>query len=130
MAIVTNNLLNALYPHRQKYPSFLPVFLGGVLGLPNNPTMEEKELRRFVSANRFVYEAAEKKYKDVDDVVKNLEKSFRFVKYYFPSYTVPKVITLVGPIDAMAKMENGDYSTDFLGRDFLGISLQFYLGAN
>ena len=36
----------------------------------------------------------------------------------------------MGPIDAMAKMQNGDYSTDFLGSDFLGIGLQFYLGAN
>jgi hypothetical protein len=28
----------------------------------------------------------------------------------------------------MAKMQNGDYSTNFLGPDFLGVSLQFYLG--
>jgi hypothetical protein len=31
-------------------------------------------------------------------------------------------------IDDMAKMTNGDYSPDFIGPDFLGIGLQFYLG--
>jgi len=129
-AIDTNQVSNGLYPLEQKYPSFSPVFFGGVLGLPDSAAILEKEIRRFISVNRFIYEAAEKKYKDLGDIKSELEKSFQYVKYYFPSYTVPKIITLIGPIDAMAKMQNGDYSTDFLGRDFLGISLQFYLGAN
>jgi len=129
-SIDTNEIAKGLYPINQKYPSFAPVFFGGVLGLPNDASVLEKETRRFVSVNRSIFETAETKYKDIDDVKRDLQKSFQFVKYYFPSYTVPKIITLIGPIDAMAKMQNGDLSTDFLGRDFLGISLQFYLGAN
>ncbi|MFI5187869.1 MAG: hypothetical protein ACHQF0_14150 [Chitinophagales bacterium] len=128
--IDTNEVSKELYPLQQTYPSFTPVFFGGVLGLPDSAAILEKEIRRFVSVNRFIYEAAKKKYKDVNDIKNGLERSFQFVKYYFPSYSIPKIITLIGPIDAMAKMENGDYSTDFLGPDFLGISLQFYLGAN
>lgn len=129
-AIDTNAVSKELPLLQQKYPSFMPVFFGGVLGLPDSSAILEKETRRFISVNRFIYDADEKKYKDADDLRKELQKSFQFVKYYFPSYTIPKIITLVGPIDALAKMENGDYSTDFLGRDFLGISLQFYLGAD
>jgi hypothetical protein len=39
------------------------------------------------------------------------------------------IVTIIGPIDALAKMGN-DYSPDFIGQDFLGVSLQFYLGKN
>jgi len=127
-SIDTNAVPAGLQSLQQKYPSFTPVFLGGVLGLPDSAAILESEVKRFISLNRSIYEAVEKKYADVNDVRTGLEKSFQFVKYYFPSYPVPKIITLVGPIDAMAKMQNGDYSTNFLGRDFLGISLQFYLG--
>src|SRR4029079_8164994 len=56
-------------------------------------------------------------------------KAFQFTKYYFPDYKLPKIITVVGPIDALAQMHNV-YTPDFLGPDFLGISLQFYLGKN
>jgi hypothetical protein len=127
-SIDTSNVLKSLPQIEQKYPSFFPVFFGGVLGLPDSSEILEKETHRFVSVNRFIYEAAEKKYNNVDDIKNELQRNFQFVKYYFPSYAVPKIITLIGPVDAMAKMQNGDYSTDFLGRDFLGVSLQFYLG--
>jgi hypothetical protein len=127
-SIDTNAVSQGLQSLQQKYPSFTPVFLGGVLGLPDSAVIIEREVRRFISLNRTIYEAIKRKYADVSDVRQDLEKSFRFVKYYFPSYTIPNIITLAGPIDAMAKMQNGDYSTNFLGRDFLGISLQFYLG--
>jgi hypothetical protein len=127
-SIDTNSVSQGLISVQQKYPSFMPAFLGGVLGLPDSAVIRENEVRRFISQNRFIYEAAKKKYGNVEDIKRQLEKSFQFVKYYFPSYSVPKIITLAGPLDAMAKMQNGDYSTNFLGPDFLGISLQFYLG--
>jgi hypothetical protein len=129
-SIDTNNISKGLLSIQQKYPSFTPVFLGGVLGLPDSSSVRENEIHRFISLNRSIYETAERKYRDFADVQKQLQESFRFVKYYYPSYPIPKIITLVGPIDAMAKMQNGDYSTDFMGRDFLAIGLQFYLGAD
>ncbi len=127
-SIDTNNVSKSLFSLQQKYPLFTPVFLSGVLGLPDSASIREIEIRQFIFLNRFIYDAAEKKYKNTDDIQNELRKSFQYVKYYFPSYPVPKIITLIGPIDAMAKMQNGEYSTDFLGQDFLGISLQFYLG--
>src|SRR5215467_784125 len=96
-SIDTNNVLKSLPLLEQKYTSFIPVFFGGVLGLPDSSEVLEKETRRFVSVNRFVYEAAEKKYNNVNDIKNELQKSFQFVKYYFPSYAVPKIITLIGP---------------------------------
>ncbi|HET9825676.1 MAG TPA: hypothetical protein VFP87_10080 [Chitinophagaceae bacterium] len=127
-SIDTNAVSTGLRSLIQKYPSFAPVFLGGVLGLPDSALIIEKEVRHFISLNNFIYQESEKQFPDLTDIKNDLRKNFQYVKYYFPSYVIPKIITLIGPIDAMAKMENGDYSTDFLGRDFLGISLQFYLG--
>jgi hypothetical protein len=127
-SIDTNALSTGLRSLDQKYPSFTPVFVHGVLGLPDSVSVIENEMRRFISVNNSIYQEVEKRYSDLSDIKNTLQKNFRFVKYYFPSYSIPKIITLIGPIDAMAKMDNGDYSTDFLGRDFLGISLQFYLG--
>lgn len=127
-SIDTNAVSKGLESLNQKYPSFTPVFLRGVLGLPDSTLIIENEVRHFISLNNSIYQEAERRYTDFGDIKNALQKNFQFVKYYFPSYPIPKIITLIGPIDAMAKMENGDYSTDFLGRDFLGISLQFYLG--
>ena len=127
-SIDTNTVSRGLQSLYQKYPSFTPVFFGGVLGLPDSAAIIQNEARRFISLNRPIFQEAERRYKDVGKIKSKLQENFQFVKYYFPSYSIPTIITLVGPIDAMAKMENGDYSTDFLGRDFLGISLQFYLG--
>jgi len=84
-AIDTNQVGAALYSLRQKYPSFTPVFISGVLGLPGNTAVVERDIRRFISVNRPIYEATEKKYSKINDVKKELENGFRFVKFYFPS---------------------------------------------
>ena len=56
------------------------------------------------------------------------------MKYYFPGYKTPgNIIPIVGPMNSlndMAKMSNGDLTPNFIGPDFLGVSLQFYLGKN
>lgn len=114
----------------KKYPDFAPVFFGGVLGLPDSSAILTTETKKFISLNRSIYDTAMLEYNDFSRITKEFENSFQYVKYYFPNYKLPKLITLIGPIDAMAKMQNGDMSTDFLGPDFLGISLQFYLGKN
>ena len=129
-SIDSNSIPNGLAFLDQKYPGFFPIFLGGVLGLPDSITIREREVKRFLQMNRSIYDSSQVRHKDFDGVKKEFEKSFRFVKYYFPGYKEPKIITLIGPIDAMARMQNGDYTTNFLGPDFLGISLQFYLGKN
>src|ERR1700751_3013092 len=117
--IDTTTILPGLQSLDQKYPSFTPVFVHGVLGLPDSAAIIDNEVRHFISLNNSIYQEVQKNYSDLSDIKNAWQKNFQFVKYYFPSYAIPKIITLIGPIDAMAKMDNGDYSTDFLGRDFL-----------
>lgn len=126
----SNNVAAALPALEKKYPTFLPVFVKYVLGATDSSGKQYDliALKRFLHISGPVYAAAANLYQNIDPQQKELEQGFKFVKYYYPAYKVPQVITVVGPIDAMAKMENGDFSPNFLGPDFIAISLQFYLG--
>ncbi len=131
-SVDSNAVAGALPVLQQKYPDFLPIFIGNVLGL--GPLRADNPLalagtRRFLHLTGPLYDSVEQAYPSLDFLERDFREAFRFVKYYFPDYRTPsRIITLVGPPDGLAQM-GSDYSTNFLGQDFLGISLQFYLGA-
>src|SRR4030095_13747087 len=125
--IDTTNIDKMIQVLNRSYPEFLQPFLQTIVGV--NDAMG---IKTFFRLHKPIFDSAQKKYKDIGPVKKDLENAFRHVKFYFPSYKLPaQIIPVVGPmnsIDDMAKMTNGDYIPDFIGPDFLGISLQFYLG--
>lgn len=112
-----------------KYPGLLPIFLQHIVGVEN-----EEGVKSFYRLYKPVFDSTQKLYKNFDPVKKEITDAFRYVKYYFPSYQLPvKVIPVVGPMNSlndMAKMSNGELTPNFMGPDFIGISLQFYLGRN
>lgn len=128
----SNNLDTELPALQKKYPSLLPIFIENILGLgafsTDNPTILPGT-KKYLAMNTAIFDSVKMLFKNVDPIQKDLEKAFQYVKYYFPDYPVSKAITLVGPIDAMAEL-NGEYTPNFIGPDFIGISLQFYLGKN
>ena len=109
-----------------KYPSLYPIFINNILGL--NDTSRDRGVVAFIRQNKFIADAVSKEFEKTDQLKNDFEKSFRYVKYYFPNYRIPKLVTIVGPPDALAQTANGELTPDFIGPDFLGISLQFYLG--
>jgi hypothetical protein len=125
-SIDTMALEKSLSDLQKKYPSLIPVFLGNILGL--NDSTAQTGVRRFIRLNKFIADSVNKIFTNTNSLKKEFEQAFRFVKYYFPEYKVPRIITVVGPVDLLAETENGELTPDFLGKDFLGISLQFYLG--
>jgi len=110
-----------------RYPGFANIFLQNIIGVT-----DERGVKTYLRLYKPVFDSAQRIYKDFQPVEKQIEKGLKYVKYYFPSYTLPaRIVTVVGPMNTMqdfAVMANGDYTPDFLGPDFLGISLQFYLG--
>ena len=129
----SNAMVSALPVLQNKYPTFVPIFVNYILGLgpirPDNPAAFEGS-KHFLHLTKPLYDSAQNIFSNTDGLKDDFENAFRFVKNYFPSYKNPdKVITLVGPIDGMAQMGT-EHSTNFIGPDFLGISLQFYLGRN
>ena len=130
-AIDSNNTKAGLFQLEQKYPVFLPLFVNHVLGL--GPVNDTNELafegsKRFLNLNQVVYKESQKLFKDFSGTAKELEYGFRYVKHYFPDYKVPTIITTVGPMDALAPMSNNEPSPNYMGENFLAVSLQFYLG--
>lgn len=109
-----------------KYPSLFPIFINNILGL--NDTTQYKGAAMFIRQNSFIAAAANKEFDNLKNIKSDFEQSFRYVKYYFPDYKVPKLITIVGPPDALAQTATGEPTPNFIGPDFLGLSLQFYLG--
>jgi hypothetical protein len=127
-AIDSNNVLPGLNKLNEKYPLLTNIFLQNILGLDSASTLPG--VKRFLHQNESISVAANDVFNNTGWLEKDFTKAFRFIKYYFPAYKLPeKLITVVGPIDALAQTTNGQ-TPDFLGPDFLGISLQFYLGKN
>ena len=123
--IDTNSVSSGLDALFAKYPVLGPIFLQNILGLDSSNALQG--VAYFIRLTRNVYEDANKTFSNTNDLQQQFETAFKYVKYYFPNYPVPKLITVVGPLDALARNRNS-YTPDFLGPDFLGISLQFYLG--
>ena len=128
-SIDSNDVLPGLNRIHGGYPVLTDIFLQNILGVDSASTLIG--VRRFLHLNESIDNSVNKVFTNntIDDLKKQFQKAFQFTKYYFPDYKLPKIITVVGPIDALAQMHNM-YTPDFLGPDFLGISLQFYLGKN
>jgi hypothetical protein len=111
---------------QKKYPSLMPVFMQNILGLTDSSA--DSGIRRFIRLNQFIADSVNNVFDNTTGLKKDFEQAFRYVKYYFPNYKIPRIITIIGPVDVLAETTTGDLTPDFLGQDFLGISLQFYLG--
>lgn len=127
--IDTLKLEQSLSSVKQQYPTFLSLFLQNIVGVDN-----QQAIKTFYALYKPVFDSAQLVYKDFSPVEKELKQAFKYVKFYFPAYKLPQLlITVVGPMNTredLARMANGDYSPNFIGPDFIGISLQFYLGSD
>jgi hypothetical protein len=126
-SIDSNNVLPGLSTLNQKYPWLTPVFLTNILGLDSASTLAG--VRQFIHVTQPIHDTVDIVFKDMSAIEKQFGQAFKYVKYYFPQYKLPRLNTVIGPIDALAQL-NGSYTPNFLGPDVLGLSLQFYLGKN
>jgi len=124
-AMDTNNILQGLTALHQKYPVITPIFLENILGLDSAGTIPG--VRRFLQMSDALFDTVNTVFKNTDDIENDFKKGFQFVRYYFPKYAVPDIVTVAGPVDALAQSETG-LTPNFLAPAVLGISLQFYLG--
>ena len=69
---------------------------------------------------QFLYEASQKEYGDFSQQKENLTSLFEHVKYYYPKFVEPKVITILTNVDYNNKVVYAD--------SLLFISLDAYLG--
>jgi hypothetical protein len=128
-SIDTTHLMESLERLNRKYPAFLPLYSEFLS--PINPmvkqqgkTYEEAVLIYFRTI-RPLYEEVKKKYSSLGAVHDDLEKSFRYIKYYYPSFKIPAVVASVESFNPDDPQEI--YGTAFY-HDTLILSLQMFLG--
>jgi hypothetical protein len=125
-AIDSNNVHPGLNQLNVKYPVLTSIFLQSILGLDSASTLPG--VKQFLHLSQPILDTVNDVFPNTDFLERDFREAFRFVKYYFPQYKTPvHISTVVGPVDALAQSSTG-YTPNFLGPDFLGISLQFYLG--
>src|SRR5687768_5278910 len=125
----TNNMVQGLQQMQESFPFFAGDFMQNILGLPFNPAMSPdsgnhvitQELKRFITLSRPLYDSLGPEFKNTEDLEEELKYGFQHVKYYYPSYKVPEVVTYVGPFDAPAVA---------ITTQALAIGLQLYGGKN
>jgi hypothetical protein len=107
----------------QKYPSFAHIFAREVLNLgasADTPEAVVKELRHFLAQNQVLKDSVFKKFASVTDIRSGLTDCFRYVKYYFPDYPVPAIITFIGNFGGSVAYT----------KDGLAIGLDEYMGSS
>ncbi len=111
------------------YPYFTNDFLVYILGLPGlaqslpNTALHvtRAELKRFITLTTPLYDSLAASFNNTNDVKERLSQSFKYVKYYYPQYTVPKVVYYLGPFDAPGVA---------ITNQALAVGLQLFAGRN
>jgi hypothetical protein len=121
----SNHIRQGLYRLDQAYPDFTGDFVGNILGagpLSDTSTLAFEAARDFLVSYLSISDSLKKKYHRFDWLEKDLQQGFRYIKYYFPLYTLPqKVVTFIGPLDGPGVA---------LTTHDLAIGLQAYAGKN
>lgn len=122
-SIDTNNISAGLQKLQQQHPEFYVDFMQQILGVSGADTNFNTVAvtKEFFRGYKSIYDSLQSSYNETGWLQKDLEQSFRFVKYYFPKYKSGKAILFVGPFDApgVALTQSG-----------LAIGLQQYAGSN
>ena len=127
----TNNLQQSLVQLQTEYPQFLPLFISNVLGLgPLNDTNQLAYVgtKQFLKLNKPVFDTSLIVHRNLSNFKDEMEAAFRHVKYYYPDYKIPQIIATIGPMDGLAPMSNQTLTPNYIGENFMAVSLQFYLG--
>lgn len=128
-SIDTNHLTASLNKVNKDYPNFLKLyseFLTPINFMVQQQGKSYEEAVRIYYRNiKPLYDEVQKKYSNLDDVETRLQKSLKYVKYYFPSYKIPIVVASVENLNPDEPQEI--YGTA-LYHDTLIISLQMFMG--
>ena len=114
----TNHLEEALNELERNYPGFAKDFLFNIMG--TSPATAVKDIKSFGNSYRLMYDSAKQHFANFQPVVEEVELGLKYVKYYFPNYTLPtNLVTFIGPINSYGNI---------ITTDALAVGLQLYMG--
>lgn len=120
----TNHVAEGLQALHARYPVFLPAYVEHIMefGPYNDSTRQIPLQTRMLLGNkdfRYLQDAVQQKFTNLSPLEKELAQSFRYMKYYFPAFKVPQVVTFISAI--------GNYGAVTIDT-LLGIGLDMYMG--
>ena len=121
-----NQSIDGLY---KKYPAFLPAYfeffspVNFIIATQGRSLPQA--LREYYNNIKPLYDSVQKKYSSVSDIESGLRTNLAYVKYYYPSFKTPVILTSVESLNPTNKDEI--YGALYF-RDTLVISLQMFLG--
>jgi hypothetical protein len=106
------------------YPDFLPVYLEQIMNFgpyPDSGAAYEKEISAFLNGRdiRLLNDTVMAHFSHMGGTEKALEDAFRYVKYYFPDFRPPRVVTFISGLANYGAITAGPV---------LGIGLDMFLG--
>lgn len=134
-SIDTNHVASSMQELLKKYPQFTPDFIQNILGLDLDSLViegnaQDQAIKLFLHDYRPLKDSADLIYKDFSKESQEIKKALQYVKYYFPTYDLPKkVITFIGPINANFETSFG-IQGDILTPEGVGVGLTLHLGKN
>jgi len=108
---------------QKKYPYFFNDYIQHIVfaDVTDTTLAVPDVINQYKRNVRPIYDSIQVRFPQTTALQEQLEQGFRFVKYYYPAYKIPKVVTYAGLI--------GDPSVA-LTSNAMAIGLQMYLGKN
>jgi hypothetical protein len=129
-SIDSNRLSSGLQQLEDKYPGFYDDYMQGILGVSgvSADTATQQMAKVMLTNYTSLYLAIEPKFTNTSGLEKDIKKLFQFVKYYFPDYKIPGVITFIGTMDAPGMILTDRFIAiglhQYAGKDFPGYQLE------
>lgn len=125
--IDTNDIAGGLAHLRNAYPHFFPTFMQDILQLNPMDAASLDIMKQIIGSYRSLADSLAPTYKNFDPIRADIAEGMRFVKYYYPQYRVPKLLTFVGTLDAPGVVLTNEYLAiglqQFAGKTFGGYQL-------
>lgn len=115
----TNHIREGLVDLRNAHPDFYPVYFQNILQVNPSDTASFVIIKNMITGYHPIYDSLQKKYKDLSWLKEELTEGFKYVKYYYPDYAVPRIVTFIGTFDAPGTI---------LSSQYLGIGLHQFAG--
>lgn len=130
-SVDTNNIESSIRQLYNKYPNFIPTYFE--FFTPVNFIVHQQgksystAFLQYFRDIKPLYDSVQKKFSNLSSFQNELNSNLRYVKYYYPSFKTPVVLTTVESLNP----ENAEeiYGALYY-RDTLVVSLQMFMGRN
>lgn len=121
--IKPNELAQKLPSLKKKYGAFYDDYFEKILSVGSTKDTAYYEVVRQVlngAAFQDLQKETDSVYKSLDDKKPDLEQAFKNIKFYYPKYKMPKIITYISGFQVQTP----------IGADYVGVGLDMFLGNN